>query len=385
MPYRLILLLICLLASTLAAADVVKPALTEISVYADGRVSIEVRTSLEALLTGIDGRYRNTQDAPNAEFYDRLRKLSAQELAESFQSFREVFIGAVKLTVDRQAVSLNIASITIPEPGYTKVPRTSIIRLRGQLAGNHQKLQWYYPSRFGDQAVRVKQIDEVRDFWHWSDYQWIREDRVSEPFLIDGLIVKSSWYSVLYTYLEAGFLHILPWGADHLLFVLGLLLMSRSLRPLLWQVTMFTLAHSLTLSLSTLGIFTLPAIVVEPLIALSIAYVAIENLFTKVVGRWRLIVIFAFGLLHGLGFAAMLAEFGLPENNFLLALFGFNLGVELGQVSIILICWLSFVIWFRDRPGYRRFVVLPASALIALTGLWWFWQRLDWQGMFNLA
>ncbi len=366
-------------------ADVVKPALTEISVYANGNLSIELRTSLEALLSGIDGRYRNTQEAPNADLYDTYRKQSADELGKSFHSFHEVLLKGIELTVDQQVVPLEIDSIDIPEPGYTKVPRTSTIRLKGQISGSHRNLKWYYPSRFGDHAVRLKQIDEARDFWHWSDYQWIREDRVSEPFPIDGLVVNSSWYRVLYTYMEAGFLHILPWGADHVLFVIGLLLMSRHLVPLLWQVTMFTLAHSITLSLSTLGLFSLPAILVEPLIALSITFIAFENLFQQQVKRSRLVIIFAFGLLHGLGFAAMLAEFGLPENGFLLALFGFNLGVEGGQVTILLIMWLSVVIWLRDWAGYRRFVIIPVSLLIALTGLFWFWQRLDWGGILVLV
>ena len=381
MPFRLILLLSFLLTSSTTIADVVKPALTEINVFADGRVLIEVRTSIEALLTGIDGRYRNTQDAPNAGLYDTFRKQSAVNLARSFESFHPVLLEGVELTVDQQVVLLEIDSIEIPEPGYIKVPRTSIIRLKGQISGSRHSLQWYYPARFGDHAVRLKQIDEARDFWHWSDYQWIREDRVSEPFAIDGLVVNLSWYRVLYTYVEAGFLHILPWGADHVLFVIGLLLMSRYLAPLLWQVTMFTLAHSLTLSLATMGLFTLPAILVEPLIALSIAFIAIENLFHQQVKRSRLGIIFAFGLLHGLGFAAMLAEFGLPENGFFLALFGFNLGVEAGQISVLLIMWLSVVIWLRHWAGYRRFVIIPASILIALTGLLWFWQRLDWGGL----
>ncbi len=381
MSFRFILLLSLLATSYTAISDVVKPALTEINVFADGRVMIEVRTSLEALLTGIDGRYRNTQDAPNADLYDTFRKKSAVDLASAFEGFHSVLLDGVELTVDQQVVSLIIDSIEIPEPGYTKVPRTSTIRLKGQISGSRQSLQWYYPARFGDHAVRLKQIDQARDFWHWSDYQWIREDRISEPFSIEGLVVNSFWYRVLYTYVEAGFLHILPWGADHVLFVIGLLLMSRHLRPLLWQATMFTLAHSITLSLSTMGLFTLPAIIVEPLIALSIAFIAIENIFQQQVKRSRLGIIFAFGLLHGLGFAAMLAEFGLPENGFFLALFGFNLGVEAGQISVLLILWLSVVIWFRHWAGYRRFVVIPVSVVIALTGLLWLWQRFDWGGI----
>ena len=373
-----ILLLIAGLACTpIAHADVVKPALTEINLFADGRVEIEIRTSLEALLTGIDGRYRNTQDAPGSERYDLFRQQSSTALAESFLAFHETLVRGVELTADEVPVSLKIASIEIPEPGYTKVPRTSTILLSGKIESNHEYLRWYYPGRFGDHAVRVKLTDEAREFWYWSDYQWIRQDRISDPFPLNGLIQKTTWFDLLSTYAEAGYLHILPLGLDHILFILGLFLMSRKLRPLLWQVTMFTLAHSITLSLSTLGIFDLPSSLVEPLIALSIAYVAIENIWHQKLSSTRLWVVFGFGLLHGLGFATMLAEFGLPDNGFLLALLGFNLGVEAGQISVLLMAWLVIGFWFRQWGGYRQWIVNPASSIIAFVGLIWFWQRLS--------
>ncbi|MDH5353165.1 MAG: HupE/UreJ family protein [Gammaproteobacteria bacterium] len=373
-----ILLLIAGLACTpIAHADVVKPALTEINLFADGRVEIEIRTSLEALLTGIDGRYRNTQDAPGSERYDLFRQQSSTALAETFLAFHETLVRGVELTADEVPVSLKIASIEIPEPGYTKVPRTSTILLSGKIESNHEYLRWYYPGRFGDHAVRVKLTDEAREFWYWSDYQWIRQDRISDPFPLNGLIQKTTWFDLLSTYAEAGYLHILPLGLDHILFILGLFLMSRKLRPLLWQVTMFTLAHSITLSLSTLGIFDLPSSLVEPLIALSIAYVAIENIWHQKLSSTRLWVVFGFGLLHGLGFATMLAEFGLPDNGFLLALLGFNLGVEAGQISVLLMAWLVIGFWFRQWVGYRQWIVIPASSIIAFVGLIWFWQRLS--------
>ncbi len=364
-----------------SSADVVKPALTEINLFADGRIRIEVRTSLEALLTGINGRFENTQDAPGAEQYDIYRQQSAAQLALSFQPFEQQFVEAVKLTAEKQRLKLVIHSIDIPEPGYTKVPRTSSIILSGSITGDPQYLQWYYPARFGEHAVRVKLNDEARQYWHWSDYQWIRQDLVSEPFPIKGFLGQTSWMLVLKTYAEAGFLHILPLGMDHILFILGLFLMSRRLHPLVWQATMFTLAHSITLSLSTLGLLELPASIVEPLIAMSIAYIAIENIWLKSLSKTRLWVVFGFGLLHGLGFAAMLLEFGLPDDGYLLALLGFNLGVEAGQIVILLVAWLGLGVWCRQWSGYRQWIVIPASALIAMVGILWFWQRLPLEGI----
>jgi hypothetical protein len=175
-------------------------------------------------------------------------------------------------------------------------------------------------------------------------------------------------------YVRLGFAHIVPAGLDHVLFVLGLFLLGTRLAPLLWQVTAFTVAHSVTLALSMAGVVALPSAIVEPLIALSIAWVAIENMLTAELKPWRPAVVFAFGLLHGLGFAGVLRELGLPPGEFVVGLVGFNVGVELGQLAVIAVALLT-VGWFRDRKWYRPFVVLPLSALIALTGLVWAVQR----------
>ena len=119
----------------------------------------------------------------------------------------------------------------------------------------------------------------------------------------------------------------------------------------------------------------MPAAVVEPLIAASIVFVAIENVFTDSLHRWRMLLIFFFGLLHGLGFASVLGEFGLPAAQFIPGLLGFNIGVEIGQLSVIAIVFFTIAIWFRNRSWYRRLVVIPASLIIALIGCWWFIER----------
>jgi len=175
-------------------------------------------------------------------------------------------------------------------------------------------------------------------------------------------------------YLMLGFTHILPHGPDHILFVLGLFLLSTRWRPLLWQVTAFTLAHSITLALALYGVVRLPPIVVEPLIAASIAFVAVENLITTDLKPWRPAVVFVFGLVHGLGFAGVLAEMGLPRRQFVPALLTFNVGIELGQLSVIA---LAFVLvgWWRSSPWYRRAIVLPASFAIAAIAVVWTIQR----------
>jgi hydrogenase/urease accessory protein HupE len=361
-----------------ASADVVRPALIEISLYTTGKVVVEVRASVEALLTGINGRYRNTQEAPNAEEYDTYRKMLPGELTKAFEAFKPTFLQGVDLKLDGESLPLTFESVDIPEPGYTKVPRISTLKLVGEASRQHRQLTWYYPMRFGDHATRVRQVDEENQKWHWSDHQWIKKDIYTEPYALDHIFTRQSFLQVFKTYAASGFQHIFPNGMDHILFVLGIFLLSTSLRPLLWQVTMFTIAHSITLSLSMLGLFSLPAQVVEPLVALSIAYVGIENVFKPRLHKSRLWLVFGFGLLHGLGFASILSEFGMPKDDFALALISFNVGIELGQLAIISIAFLAVGVWFRHQQIYRRLVVLPMSIIIGVVGLYWFWQRLEW-------
>ena len=178
-------------------------------------------------------------------------------------------------------------------------------------------------------------------------------------------------------YILVGFHHIIPEGQDHILFVLGLFLFSARIKPLLWQVSAFTLAHSITLGLALYGVIRLPSSITEPLIAASIVFVAVENIFGNRLQPWRYAIVFCFGLIHGLGFASAFANAGLPRQDFLIGLVGFNLGVECGQLSVIIGAFLA-VGWFRHRPWYRKFIVIPASSIIALIALFWTIQRIFW-------
>ncbi len=371
---------LCMLQGGGVRADVVKPALIEISAYTahpgnDARVVVDIRASLEALLTGINARYLNTQDAPNADEYDFYREMPAEELREAFAAFESTLIRSVQLLADGKPVTLKIAEIHVPETGYTQVPRISTVLLEGRFSPNTRQLQWYYPEAFGDNAVRVRQVDKANERWHWSQWQWLRNDQPSEAFTLDELFKKRPLSETVLGYIVVGFEHILPKGLDHILFILGLFLFSTRMKPLLWQVTMFTVAHTITLGLSMAGIIELPARIVEPLIALSIAYVGFENIFARRLHKSRLLLVFAFGLLHGMGFASVLSDFGMPDDAFLTALISFNIGVELGQLSILLAAYAAVGFWFGSKPWYHRFIVAPASILIATAGLVWTVER----------
>ncbi len=365
--------------ATTANADAVKPALIEITADVIGETRIEVRASIEALLTGINARYTNTKQAPNAQQYDELRKLSSSKLAEKFKSFEEEFLRSISLTADGRKVPLRVQSVRISPPGYTKVPRISLINLVGPLDRDSRNLKFYYPARFADYAVRVRQVDKEAGKYHWAEWQWVRDDKGSRVFSLDDLFTRRPLHKVIWSYMTIGYVHILPKGTDHILFILGLFLFSTKWRPLLSQVTMFTLAHTLTLGLTMAGYINLSERIVEPLIALSIAYVGFENIInrTQTIGKGRLAMVFGFGLLHGMGFARMLADFGMPPNAFFTALFSFNIGVELGQLTIIGVAYALVGLWFGNKPYYRARVIVPASALITIIALYWVVERLE--------
>jgi hypothetical protein len=179
--------------------------------------------------------------------------------------------------------------------------------------------------------------------------------------------------------LKMGYTHVIPKGLDHLLFIVALFLLARKWKPLLTQSLVFTLAHSITLGLAASGFFQINqwsgVWLIEPLIALSIAVVAIENLLTKNITRHRLIIVFLFGLIHGLGFAGSLGT-ALDQGgqNSLLALAVANLGVELAQVTILAAAWIGTFVWWRS-DFYQKFRTV-CSASIAMIGIIWMIQRL---------
>ena len=146
---------------------------------------------------------------------------------------------------------------------------------------------------------------------------------------INYALEKAPAGNVFLYYLKLGYMHILPYGFDHILFVTGLCLLSKKISAILWQATAFTVAHSITLALSMKNIIVAPSAVVEPIIALSILFVAVENLLIAKLSAWRILIVFMFGLIHGMGFASALNEIGLPPNKFFLSIFSFNVGVEL--------------------------------------------------------
>jgi len=245
------------------------------------------------------------------------------------------------------------------------------IRLSGRIPDRARQFVWSFGWTFASYAMTVRSEASGA-----AATEWLEGGQSSTPFALAAPPPPIDRVGTAWRYLTLGFTHIVPGGIDHVLFVVGIYLLSSRARSVLSQVTAFTIAHSITLGLSIYGIVAVSPRVVEPLIALSIAYVAIENVFLTELRSWRVAVVFAFGLLHGLGFAGALRELGLPRAEFATALLTFNAGVEAGQLAVIGTAFLAIGWHCANRPWYRSRIVVPASLLIACTSLYWTVERL---------
>ena len=353
-----------------SVAHEIQPAVVEIEVASNGALKIKARLNLEAFLADIGADHADTDDAPTAALYDALRQMEPEALARRATAATGVLTGAITLRIDDMAVPLEIANVDIPAVGDPSTARQSSISLKSVAPAGAEALVWEASGRFGVTALRVRRGGEDRPYYG----ALIDANASSNPVSLD-IAAEQTLTDIVVRYVVSGFDHIVPKGLDHILFVIGIFLLSPRLRPLLIQISSFTIAHSITLALGALGILSVPGAIVEPLIAASIVFIALENLMTNRLHTWRPIIIFAFGLLHGLGFASVLGEFGMPTGDFIAALLAFNVGVELGQLAVIAVCYLTVGFFFGSKPWYRRFIVAPASIAIAAIAIFWVLDR----------
>jgi hydrogenase/urease accessory protein HupE len=353
-----------------AHAHEIRPAVVTANVSKSDTYDVSVSLNIEALLAGIGPEHKDTNDAPEAATYKSLRELDRKALQARFDAFTQRWLAGVRLELGGKRASPQISQIEIPATGDVSLARISTIHLSGTIPADAKTLRWTYAPEFGSSVVRLK-----REGQETRELGWLKDGEPSAAIALSGESGQTQLTKFM-NYVGVGFTHIVPKGLDHILFVLGLYLLSPTWRPLLAQVTAFTIAHSITLSLGLYGVVSVPATIVEPLIALSIVYVAAENIMTNKLQVWRPFVVFAFGLLHGLGFAGILSEIGLPPVDYLIGLVGFNVGVELGQLAVIAAAFLMTGLWFRHKPWYRQRIVRPASALIALAGAFWTIERI---------
>ena len=358
----------CLLAGPPAAgAHPLEFTAATLTLQPDGTFEANLVCDLDALALGAP------YGADDAELAGALAALPAAEFETVVARLRRMFQRRVRVRFDGEPAPFEVAFPDYGTPRATAAEIPTVLGLNARLTGaipdGAADVGFFASRAFGE--VHLTVADPARGVEARSI---LEPGARSEPLDLARPVAPPGPGTVARLYLRLGFAHIVPEGADHILFVLGLFLLSARLRPLVWQVTAFTVAHAATLTLAALGYVSLPSGLVEPLIALSIAYVGIENVLVDRLTRWRPAIVFGFGLLHGLGFAGVLGELGLPQQERLLALVTFNAGIELGQLAVIVAAALSFG-WFRSRPWYRRWLAAPASAAIALVGLAWAAQR----------
>jgi hypothetical protein len=370
--------LLALLAAVLALlppvgapprAHEIRPAVATLSIAAGDGYELKLVANLEAMLAGIGAEHTDSTAAPGGRLYAELRPLAPDALRRRFEAFAPTLLERLEIAFDGARSVPRLVSVSVPAVGDLALARISTVVLEGAIPAGARTLRWSYPPALGSSVLRI-----VRPGAAEPEALLLSDGATSEPIPLETGPARH-WLATAWDYLALGFTHILPKGLDHILFVLGLYLLSTEWRPLLVQVTAFTIAHSLTLALGLYGIVDVPAAIVEPLIALSIVYVAVENLVTSRLTPWRPFVVFAFGLLHGLGFAGILQEIGLPRADYVLALVSFNVGVELGQLAVIALAFVATGLWFRNRSWYRARVVVPASLAIAAAGLFWTLER----------
>ncbi|WP_263387617.1 HupE/UreJ family protein [Ruegeria marisflavi] len=333
----------------------------------NGQVFLELRMNVEAFVAEIDlDDLVDTNESAASDRYDQLRNMDASRLEPLVRQFVLGWLDTVKIEAGAP-LKLSYEGARIPVVSNPDLPRASVILLAGELPERAGSLTVTWPAGAGALVLRQQGVEKP-----YTGY--LRGGETSPPIPLKGGAALGPMETFV-SYIPVGFDHILPKGLDHILFVLGLYFLSSRLRPLVWQISAFTLAHTVTLALGASGLVRVDPAIVEPLIAASITFVALENVFVRKLHPWRPIIVFCFGLLHGLGFASVLGEFGLPAGQFLPALLGFNIGVELGQLTVIALAFLAVGVWFRKKPWYRGRIAIPASIVIALVGGYWFVER----------
>ena len=370
MFFKILIFLLLFIKSSYAHE--LRPAIANLNIYEKNNIinaTLSIRFNLEAIIAGVDVNHSNTKESKESDQYESLRNMSAVDLHEKFNSKIINLQNKVYLTSASSSYSLALMNIDIPKVGNTDTIRDTIINFNiKDIKDEDLKFSW--DKDLGSIILRVNSKNN--------------EDLYSKLIETGE---KSGWFSLtdkrgekiidnIKSYTQLGFKHIIPKGLDHILFVLALFLLSSKLKPLVLQISIFTLAHTITLFLGVLNIIKIPSMIVEPIIALSISFIAIENLFTENLKKLRPYIIFIFGLLHGLGFAVVLNEIGISESLFISSLISFNIGVELGQISVVILSYIFIALIFQKKLWYRDRITKPLSLIIAAIGFYWFVERL---------
>ena len=365
-------LLILFFFSSSINSHEIKPAIVDL-IITNGQASIDFKINAEQVLAGVDAsKYQDTNFSPQAELYDQYREKNENELKQDIQQNWSLFQDQIIFNGLDGNSSLNLIDLIIDQDVNPEYPRDTDLKTKVSLYQNNFTIQ--FSTKLG--PVVIRQFEDIG-----------KENMIFSTYLQPGEISvelspqsESKISQTIIEYIILGVEHIVPKGLDHILFIFGVFFFAVKLKPLLWQVTMFTLAHSLTLILASLKLVFIPATIIEPLIALSIGYVAFENVFQRQnkfrsrTNAIRYAVIFFFGLIHGLGFAFVLDDIGLPTGQLILSLLSFNIGVEIAQIGLVILSYIV-MIWPSKQLWYRKTIQIPCSLVIGLIGIYWFFER----------
>ena len=347
-------------------AHEISPSILDLSISSNV-VQLKLRLSVEAILADVNlSETDNTNFSQNSFKYDELRSLNPEEIKNYFSNRWSDLAPLIQVNQSGRALELNFSELSVPEIGNLELTRISHLYIEAELK-NEDPISFSWDPKFGPVVVRQMGVQN-------GITQFLQNGDKSDLIYFNDNVQYTKLNAFL-DYIPVGFEHIIPKGWDHIIFVLGLFFFSTKLRPLVWQISAFTVAHTFTLALGSIGYIKIVPEIVEPLIALSIVFIAVENIFFDRLSKWRPIVIFIFGLLHGLGFASVLGEFGLPDGFFIAALLGFNLGVEIGQLTVVLLAFITLGYWFNKKDYYQISIANPISIIIGLVGAYWFIER----------
>ena len=376
-------MLVLMLAPGLRAHEI-DPGIADVQVT-DTEITMDIRLSLESILAEMDlAAITETTASPVEEIYDELRATDPATLRAELEDFWPRMQQRIVIEVDGERILPELVGASIPEVGNFELARVSTLNLRADLPEGDAPVRVGWAALYGDLVVR--QVGSGEDAYT----AFLSDGDLTEPLPRLEIRTESAW-AVFARYIVVGFEHIVPLGVDHILFVLGLFFFALHLKPILFQVTSFTVAHTITLALASLGLVTIPASIVEPLIAASIVYVGVENIRGRGNVMARTGLVFIFGLLHGLGFASVLGEFGITASHFVAALLGFNIGVEFGQLAVIFGALVLILLAVRlamiaplgaeeqpvrDTQVMYRAVSVVGSIGISVIGAWWTIERI---------
>ena len=373
----LLALVSTLLLVTVARAHEVQPTIADLTIGASN-VEVTLDWVLEAPIAGLDLEgVEDTNAAEGAEDYDALRTLDSAALETAFREAWPSISQGLSLRAGDDALPFEISGLTIPEVGNVELARNSQVILSAPLPEGDSPIVMSWTSEYGPLVVRQQGIENGYTAYHIAGGE-------TDPIPRTGGDDQTGGQAFV-EYIGVGFDHIIPLGLDHILFVLGLFFLALKMGPLLWQISAFTLAHTVTLALGSLGIIRISPDIVEPLIAASIVYVGVENVLSRGLTPWRPFIVFGFGLLHGLGFASVLSDFGLGGAHFVPKLIGFNVGVEIGQLAVIAAAFIALGILFGGHAWWRLRIASPVSIAIAMIATFWVFERtgfLDPEGTF---